>query len=594
MRVLGSITNRIFLASALLAMLSIGAAVYFVSARLTAQTEAELRSDLTEAVTLVNDERETEFGNVLRTARLIADLPKFKATVDLGDRPTLAPIAADYRLQAGADLLMVTGRRGEELALVGETTAKPAGEHGADIALALDGGTEPVFWVHPRGVLEVASVPITLGLDRPDVLGVLSIGSLLDDRRAAQFKALTGADIAFAMGGVVRGSTLGPESRAALATLLSSRGPTPIVIGGEEYVAVTQPLGANQGRDGATAIIMRSRSERFRTLSTIQAALAGIALVSTLLAIVVSYGVARTITRPLASITDHMRQIAATGDLTRKLPTKPQGRWEDEDAHTLATTFNMLTDSIIRFQREAAQRERLSSLGRLSTVIAHEVRNPLMIIKGALRTIARDGATAADVRDAAKDIDEEIDRLNELVTDVLDVARPIRFDPAPTDINAVCRAAAQAVSAGPLHGPITLDLAPALPDLVTDGERLRTVLVNLLTNAQNAIEGRPNPRVTVITQPAHDATAASGAAAARVAIIVRDNGRGIPEDDLPRIFDPYFTTRRAGTGLGLAIAKNVIDAMGGSIGATSRHGLGTDFRIELTDAPQSKQRLDTD
>ncbi len=285
---------------------------------------------------------------------------------------------------------------------------------------------------------------------------------------------------------------------------------------------------------------------------------------------------ARTITRPLASITDHMRQIAVTGDLTRKIPTKHQGGWDDDDAHMLAATFNTLTDSIVRFQRDAAQRERLSSLGRLSTVIAHEVRNPLMIIKGALRTLARDEATSADVRDAAKDIDEEIERLNSLVTDVLDVARPIRFDPAPTDINGVCRAAVQAASAGHTHGPITLDLAPALPDVHTDGERLRTVLVNLLTNAQHAIEGRPQPRVQVITQPLPER---------RVAITVRDNGKGIAEDDLPRIFDPYFTTRRAGTGLGLAIAKNIIDAMGGSIGVTTRAGVGTDFRIELSDAP---------
>ena len=235
----------------------------------------------------------------------------------------------------------------------------------------------------------MVSVPVTLGLERPEVLGVLTIGTLLDDRRAAQFKALTGADIAFAMGGVVRASTLGPGSHAALAALLHTPGPTHIVIGSEEYVATTQPLGAVHGADAPAAIIMRSRSERLRTLGTIQAALAGIALGATLLAIVVSYGVARTITRPLASITDHMRQIAATGDLTRKLPTKNQAGWDDDDAHMLATTFNMLTDSVVRFQRDAAQRERLSSLGRLSTVIAHEVRNPLMIIKGALRTLAQ-------------------------------------------------------------------------------------------------------------------------------------------------------------------------------------------------------------
>ena len=110
---------------------------------------------------------------------------------------------------------------------------------------------------------------------------------------------------------------------------------------------MAQPFGTGQGPNDPAAIIMRSRSERMRSLSAIQAALAGIALGATLLAIVVSYGVARTITRPLASITDHMRHIAATGDLTRKIPTKRRGGWDDDDAHMLATTFNTLTDSIV-------------------------------------------------------------------------------------------------------------------------------------------------------------------------------------------------------------------------------------------------------
>ena len=576
MRVLGSITNRIFLASTLLATLSIGAAVYFVSARLTAQTEIELQRDLTEAATLVDDQRHTQFDNFARTATLIADLPKFKAAVDIGDRPTIAPIALDYLTKAGADLLIVTGRSGEPLAVAGVSAASPLTAGANDAALASDGKGAATFWVHPSGVLEVVSVPITIGLDRPELLGVLSIGYLLDERRAAQFKALTGADIAFAMGGVVRASTLGSGSAAALTPLLSGANAKRISIGGEEYVAVSQSLGPLSGQREPAAIILRNRSERMRTLGAIQAALAGIAIGATLLAIVVSYGVARTITRPLASITDHMRHIAATGDLTRKIATKRQGGWDDDDAHMLATTFNTLTDSIVRFQREAGQRERLSSLGRLSTVIAHEVRNPLMIIKGALRTMDRDGATAADVRDAAKDIDEEIDRLNSLVNDVLDVARQIRFDPAPTDINAVCRDAVQAASAGGKNGTVTLALAPSLPELVTDSERLRTVLINLLTNADHAIEGRAGAAVTLLSQQTGER---------RVCLTIRDTGKGIAEDDLSRIFDPYFTTRRAGTGLGLAIAKNIVDGLGGSISVTTSPGVGTDFRIDLGDSP---------
>jgi len=574
MRMLGSLTNRIFLASALLAMLSIGAAVFLISGRMTRETEAELQRDLTEAATLVSEQRRTQFENVARIALLIADLPKFKAVVELADPPTLKPIAADYRLQAGADLLMVTDSRGTLLAQAGEPATQATAAAASGLQSALDGQVAPAFWLHPRGIMEVISVRVIVGLDRPQVLGVLSLGYLLDDARAAQFKSLTGADIAFAMGGQARASTLA-GAREALAASMPGAGPSRIAIDGEEYVALTQALGPGTGAAGPVAIVLRSRSERLRTLGAIQAALAGIALGATLLAIVVSYGVARTISRPLATITDHMRQIAATGDLTRKIPTTRQGGWDDDDAHMLATTFNLLTDSIARFQREAGQRERLSSLGRLSTVIAHEVRNPLMIIKGALRTLARDGATAADVRDAATDIDEEIDRLNRLVNDVLDVARPIRFDPAPTDVNQVCRDAAGAVTTASGR-PVTLELTAALPALVTDAERLRTVLVNLLANAQHAIEGKPGAEVRVITTAAGDR---------RVGIVVRDTGPGIADDDLARIFDPYFTTRRAGTGLGLAIAKNIVEGLGGSIAVATRRGAGTDFRIELGDAP---------
>ena len=156
-----------------------------------------------------------------------------------------------------------------------------------------------------------------------------------------------------------------------------------------------------------------------------------------------------------------------------------------------------------------------------------------------------------------------------------DVARPIRFDPAPTDINRVCRDAVNAVS-GDGGRTVALDLASDLPALVTDAERLRTVLVNLLTNAQHAVEARPGAEVRVVTATTGDR---------RVAIVVRDSGPGIADDDLARIFDPYFTTRRAGTGLGLAIAKNVVEGLGGSITVATRAGAGTDFRIELSDAP---------
>ncbi len=594
MPALSSLTNRIFLASTLLATVSIGFAVYFVSSRLRSEAEAELRRDLQEAASLVDQQRETQFDTFTRTARLIADLPKFKAVIELGDAPTIDPIVRDYQQQAGADLFLVTDPDGRVLGQVGGTPAILEPVDGAPgMARARLGTAAMAFWPHPRGLLQVVNVPVTIGLENPELLGTLTVGYLIDDERAATFKALTGADIAFALDGQVRSSTLGPTAYAALATLLNADLVPRTIIGDSEYAALVRPMPAPgdatpSGLAVPMAIVLRSRTERMRTLSAIQTGLGLAAAATLLLAVVVSYGVARTITRPLATITDHMRQVAATGDLTRKLQLSDSPRWHDEDARLLAATFNTLTDSVVRFQREATQRERLSSLGRMSTIVAHEIRNPLMIIKGALRQVTRPGATPDDIREAAADIDGEIERLNRVVNEVLDFARPMQFERAPTDINALCREAVSAVAAGTpdAHVAMAMELDPEAPTIETDRERLRTVLVNLLTNARQAVlaangsqRSEPGAPIAVVTARLSDR---------RIAIAVRDRGVGIRLEDLARIFDPYFTTRGAGSGLGLPIAKNIIDGLGGTIAVRSARGAGTTIRIELGDEPTAR------
>ncbi len=580
-----SLINRIFLACTLLTMLSLGFAFYFVNERASTEAEAELRRGLQEAGTLLDQQRATVTDTFTRMARVVGDLPKLKAAVETVDAPTVQPLADEYLQEVNADLLVLTGRGGVVLGA--------AGADASTLPAAVLGNQSPdeisTFWPHERGVLQMVSVPILLGVEPIEMLGRLTVGFFLDDRLAAQFKSLTGSEIAFGSQGKILASTLPEMSRAELARVMGAEGIASVTIGDEEFLALSRPL--LPGGDAPVSLILRSRTERLQFLDTIRTGLAGVLIVTLLLATLLSYGVALTMTRPLAAITSAMRDVAATGDLTRKVALKSRA-WDDEDARVLASTFNTLTESIGRFQREAAQRERLSSLGRLSTVIAHEIRNPLMIIRASLSTLRRDRVSPAELREAVADIDEETLLLNRIVTEVLDFARPIRFELAEADLNEICRKSADAAGAGQPGAAGSLVRNPAVPAVLTDAERLRTALVNILPTAVHAVGaasraegGSPGQAgaVALAEQPA--VIVQTTHLDRRALIVIRDRGVGIAPEDMPHIFDPYFTTRRAGTGLGLPIARNIVDGLRGTIAVASRPGEGTEIRIELPLAP---------
>ncbi len=567
---LSSLRGRIFLASALLVVLAIGGALYLVNVQFTRQAEETLQRETVTASAIVDDLRDTRIQTFTQMARFIADAPKMKAAVDTNDPPTVQDIASQYQDQLRSNVLLVTNRTGGVLATVGPIPGAPLVDAIAPaIAEARVGRERFSLLARPDGVLQLVTVPITIGLEQPEILGTVSVGFLFDSALAGQLKGITGSDVAFGLDGRVLAATLPRDTFDVLGTRLGTGGISRLSLNGEDFLVLPRPLTADgtapEGGGVPVALILRSRTELLRGLQTIHAGLAATALVSVILATILGFAVAGTITRPLADITDVMREVAATGDLTRRIPVQ-DSRWRDADARLLASTFNTLTESIARFQRESSQKERLTSLGRLSTVIAHEIRNPLMIIKAALHTLRQDAGTEAAMREAIADIDDEVVRLNRIVHEVLDFSRPIRFELAPADLGALCResAAAAAASPGP---PVELDLAADLPAIDTDAARLRIALVNLLENARHASTGPVTLR----------ASAADG----RVRLVVSDRGSGIAPADLQQVFDPYFTTRRGGTGLGLPIAKNIVEGLGGALAVASTVGRGTEVTIEL-------------
>ena len=193
---------------------------------------------------------------------------------------------------------------------------------------------------------------------------------------------------------------------------------------------------------------------------------------------------------------------------------------------------------------------------------------------------------------------------------MLDFARPIRFDLAPVDLNALCRESAAAAQATP-GAAVRLDLDSSLGVVTTDTERLRVALVNLIVNARHAVEAQGRDAVVGLPHPLQGRHAARAreptsipaavaestrphvsvstrAAGDRVAIVVADTGVGIDQADLPRVFDPYFTTKRGGTGLGLPIARNIVEGLGGSLVVASAPGRGTEMRLDLPYTPPER------
>lgn len=573
MGLLASLRSRIFAATALVAVLPVVAVSLLATSRLTREAESELARALAEAARLVERFHASERAILEERALLVADLPRLKAAVAEGDAPTVEPVAADYRERVKADVLVVTGAGASPLASIGLVTAKARESARTGERFVTDG---------PR-LVDLVTVPIVVGTGPGERLGHLTLGVSFDERTVARIHDLTGSDVALAFGERVLASTLPRDDDGAVLLAAAEKGPVRVRASGGEYAALATRLG---GADGPVALVMRSRTEALRPVRTVRTALLLALGLAVAVSVLLSYAVARTVTRPLAALTDGMRVVAETGDLTRKIG--PGGPWDDEDARLVARRFDALTDSIARFQRDAAFKDRLSALGRLSTVVAHEVRNPLMIIKGAARSLRRGEGASDEVREVAGEIDQEVSRIDRIVGDVLDFARPLKVEMGLVDLAAVCREAVREVP------QVAVEVEVGLGPVETDADRLRAVLVNLVQNARDSLVSRAEKGESGRSSRPLDEAGARGAeilVSARrlpggeVALVVADRGCGIAESDLSQVFEPYFTTKRKGTGLGLAIVRKTIESLGGRIWVDSRLGEGTRVEIRLPGTP---------
>lgn len=235
------------------------------------------------------------------------------------------------------------------------------------------------------------------------------------------------------------------------------------------------------------------------------------------------------------------------------------------------------SERIIAVEERLRRAEKLSTLGEMAAVLAHEIRNPLGSIRGTAE-ILKDDYKPGDPKFEFIEIQiRETERLNRVVEDFLHMARPQPADMRPCPVHEELETIVTLVSNDARERQISLLLQPpAAPVIIkADGEKLRQAFLNIIINALQATP----PGGSVIISTAADRPAANQAASCEIRF--RDSGPGIDAGTLERIFEPFYTTKPGGTGLGLAITKKIIESHGGTLTVESDIGRGTTVTVRL-------------
>jgi two-component system sensor kinase FixL len=215
----------------------------------------------------------------------------------------------------------------------------------------------------------------------------------------------------------------------------------------------------------------------------------------------------------------------------------------------------------------------LARLGEMAAVIAHEVKNPLAAVRGAIQVLGTRLPPGPSDAGIVKEIIARIDALTDLIQDLLVFARPPNPKLANTDMVALVSAVASLLKTDPAFSALQIEVTGAAPPLPADGNLLTIVFQNLMINAAQAMQGRGAIDIAVtVNGPWHQ-------------VVVRDNGPGIPAEIRAALFRPFKTTKARGTGLGMATAKRLVELHGGRIDVVCPPGGGTAVTIQLPTVP---------
>ncbi len=350
----------------------------------------------------------------------------------------------------------------------------------------------------------------------------------------------------------------------------------PVPKGDDDYVV--QPIDAQKAVSGLRVVATVPRREVKLALEKLDAKIVVAGATALAIAFAIAMVLARSLSRPIVALAHETRQVLK-GEPT--VVTTRGGR----EIGMLAESFNHTITELLAMKRRLANTERIHARREVARQIAHEIKNPLAPIRAAVETLRRlrardDPAFDEYFEEATSTVLGEVHRIANIVTEFTKFARLPAPSPEPIDLAQVAGkvvklhdgAPGVTDTAGKTVPRVELTAEP-MPKVLADRDQMIQVLTNLIQNGLDAASAvRPDPRVTVSIGPID---------AEKVRVVVRDNGPGVPETLVPRLFEPYVTTKEKGTGLGLAIVQRIVFEHGGEITYRTATKGGAVFEIVL-------------
>lgn len=316
---------------------------------------------------------------------------------------------------------------------------------------------------------------------------------------------------------------------------------------------------------GWTTVLLQSRAVALAPVQHMAWTFAGLLAVIAVAIVIVAGWLAAVIARPVVALTDFTRRYTQPGELPAAPPAGPGEIGE------LTRSFVQMVEALQRSQQSLAQASKLAALGEITALLAHEVRTPLGILRSSAQMLRGESGLSDEARELLGIIETETERLNRLVSSMLDSARTRPPQLAPTDVHALIAHTGSLLAAQIRDSGVSLQLHCAARRFVIDcdAEQITQVLLNL---AMNALQVLPHGgRVDITTRDDND----------RLVIEIADDGPGIPPEDREQIFEPFVFRREGGVGLGLAVVRRILRQHGGDVVADASPLGGALFRVWL-------------